>query len=94
MNFEKMVAYRNEKNLFPRRLGIVVQEIAPGYGRVTKIVTAEDVNPLGAPHGGLYFTLADTACGSAAATHGYASVTLSSNYNFFRSAAVGDVLTA
>ena len=38
--------------------------------------------------------MADTACGSAAASLGFRAVTLNANYNYFRSARVGDHLTA
>ena len=94
MDYQKMVEVRNERNLFVKKLGIVLEEIGPGYARVSKTVEAEDANPLGVPHGGLYFTMADNACGSAMASHGYAAVTLNASYQFFRSARVGDHLIA
>ena len=94
MDFQKMIQYRNERNLFTKKLGIVLEELGPGYARVTKTVEAEDANPIGVPHGGLYFTMADNACGSAMASHGYAAVTLNASYQFFRSARVGDHLIA
>ena len=71
-----------------------MEEIGPGYARVTKTVIPEDANPLGVPHGGVYFTMADTACGSAMASYGYKAVTMNASYNFFRSANMGDLLTA
>ncbi len=94
MDLMKLAESRNRKNAFCRRLGICIQEIAPGRAVVTKTVTEEDVNPLGIPHGGLYFTMADTACGTAMATHGYAAVTVDASYHFLKSAAVGDTLRA
>ncbi len=95
MNFQKMLEFRNANNPAVTRLGIFVRELSPGYARVTKTVEAEDMNPLGVPHGGIYFSMADTACGSAvAATYGRMAVTMSANYNFFRSGALGDTLTA
>ena len=94
MDFQKMMDYRNTHNPFCQRLGIYGEELRPGYARVAKTVAQEDTNPLGVPHGGLYFTRADTACGFAMATHGYAAVTVDANYQFLRSAKVGDRLTA
>ena len=94
MDLMKLAENRNRKNAFCRRLGIRITEIAPGRAVVTKTVTEEDVNPLGIPHGGLYFTMADTACGTAMATHGYAAVTMDANYHFLKSGAVGDTLRA
>ena len=89
-----MADCRNSHNPYVQRQGIFVEEIGPGYARVTKTVVPEDANPLGVPHGGVYFTMADTACGSAMASYGYKAVTMNAGYNFFRSANVGDRLTA
>ena len=94
MNYQMMAEYRNSHNPYVQRQGIFVEEIGPGYARVTKTVVPEDANPLGVPHGGVYFTMADTACGSAMASYGYKAVTMNAGYNFFRSANVGDRLTA
>ena len=94
MNYQKMVDYRNSHNPYVQRQGIFVEEIGPGYARVTKTVVPEDANPMGIPHGGVYFTMADTACGSAMASFGYKAVTMNASYNFFRGANVGDCLTA
>lgn len=94
MDFQKITEYRNAHNPAVTRLGIFVQEVGPGYARVTKTVGPEDLNPLNVPHGGIYFSMADTACGSAMASHGHMAVTMNANYNFFRSANLGDTLTA
>ena len=94
MNYQQMADYRNSHNPYVQRQGIFVEEIGPGYARVTKTVVPEDANPLGVPHGGVYFTMADTACGSAMASYGYKAVTMNAGYNFFRSANIGDRLTA
>ena len=94
MDFQKMVEYRNARNRFTNRLHVVLEEIAPGYARTTKTVEPEDLNPVEVPHGGVYFTMADYACGSAAASRGYMAVTVNASYSFLRSAKVGDHLTA
>ena len=94
MDLKELAKSRNAKNVFCNRLGIQIQDIAPGRAVVVKTVGPEDVNPLGIPHGGVYFSMADTACGTAMATHGYAAVTMDANYHFLKSAAVGDTLTA
>lgn len=94
MDFEKIVEYRNKRNRFARRLGITVESISPGSARVVKTIEEDDLNPLGRAHGGVYFTMADSAAGSAMVAKGYAAVTMNASYNFFRSAVVGDVVTA
>lgn len=94
MDYEKIRAYRNRHNPFAQRLGICLEELRPGYARVTKRIDQEDLNPLEVPHGGVYFSMADHACGSAMACTGYMAVTVNASYNFHRSAKLGDVLTA
>lgn len=94
MDAEKIMEFRNRRNRFCQRLGIALTELAPGYAKVVKTVTEEDLNPIGFAHGGLYFTMADNAAGSALAAYGSQAVTLNAQYNFFRAASVGDTLTA
>ena len=94
MDREQLRAFRNEKNSFGKRLGIYVEELRPGYARVVKTVTEEDLNPVRLPHGGVYFTMADTACGSAMVAYGTMAVTVNCSFSFLKSAKVGDRLTA
>lgn len=94
MDFQKLVAYRNTHNPYAARMGIVVEEIGLGCARVTKTIGADDLNPVGVAHGGCYFSMADAACGSALASHGFLSVTAGAEYHFFRSADLGDTITA
>jgi len=94
MDYQKLLEYRNRSNHFCRNLGIQMVEIRPGYARAEKVVNEDDLNPLDFAHGGLYYTMADNAAGSAAAAHGVLMVTSSGNYNYFRSAQAGDRLTA
>lgn len=94
MDFEKLKEFRNTHNPFCQRLGVRVEEIGPGYSRITKLVTQEDLNPAGLAHGGLYFTMADTASGAACASHGYYGVTVNANYNYLKSGKPGETLIA
>ncbi|MBE6963003.1 MAG: PaaI family thioesterase [Ruminococcaceae bacterium] len=94
MDFEKLKAFRQNCSRFTERMGITVEEIRPGYSRVSKSIGEDDLNPIGRAHGGVYFTLADHAAGTAMATCGYLAVTVNATYNYFRSANPGDQLTA
>lgn len=94
MDYQKLKDTRNSTNPYAKRLGMWVEEIREGYARVTKTVGADDLNPVNVPHGGVYFSMADTASGSAMASHGYYAVTVNVSYNFLRSGHVGDVFTA
>ncbi len=94
MDYEKIRIYRNTSNPYTQSQGIYLEELRPGYAKVVKTVRPEDLNPLKVPHGGVYFTMADNACGSAMAAYGYMAVTLNASYNFLKSARLGDTLTA
>ena len=94
MDYEQIRTFRNEHNRFGKRLGIYVEELGPGYARAVKTVEEEDLNPLLVPHGGVYFALADTACGSAMAAYGTMAVTVNCSFSFLKSARAGDRLTA
>ena len=94
MDCEQLRVFRNTKNPYGSRLGIYVEELRPGYARAVKTVTEEDLNPVGVPHGGVYFSLADTACGSAMVAYGFVCVTIDSSFYFLKSAKPGDLLTA
>lgn len=94
MDLKKLAEFRNANNPFASLLGIRVEEIGQGTARVTLHLEDRHLNPVGVPHGGVYFSMADTACGSAMASHGYYAVTVSTSYEFLRSGRPGDTLTA
>ncbi len=94
MDMQKILEYRNARNRFCQRIGITVTELSPGYAKVVKAVTEDDLNPVDVAHGGLFFSMADNAAGSAMAAYGTRAVTLNAQYNFMRPARTGDTLTA
>ena len=94
MDLQKIMEFRNRSNPYALRMGIRVSEIGASWAKTEMTVTPEDLNPVAVPHGGVYFSLADIACGCAVATQGYAAVTLNCSFSFLRSAKVGDVVTA
>lgn len=94
MDFERLKHYRNESNAFARKLGIKVEEIAPGYARAVKTILADELNPAQTAHGGVYFTLADVVSGAASSSHGFTSATVSADYHYLHSCHAGDTLTA
>ena len=94
MDLKKILDSRNANNPYAALLGIRVEEIGPGTARAVMTLEPRHLNPVGVPHGGVYFSLADTACGSAMASHGYYAVTISTSYEFLRSGRPGDTLSA
>ena len=92
MELQKIKKFRNTRSSYCVKNGIQLEELELGYAKVTKTVTADDLNPLMYAHGGVYFAVADTACGSAVISHGQMVVTVSGSYNYFRSAKEGDTI--
>ena len=75
-------------------LGIDLIEIRPGYARMTMKVRPDMVNGHDICHGGLIFTLADTAFAYACNSGNKTTVAQSCVITFLSAARTGDVLTA
>jgi acyl-CoA thioesterase len=75
-------------------LEIVLDEIRPGYARMSLHVTEDMVNGHGMCHGGLIFTLADSAFAYSCNSHNHNAVASGCAIDFLAPAHVGDVLTA
>lgn len=88
------VRRRSLKNGFALECGVEMTEVEDERAVMEMTITEKHLNPLGRIHGGVYFTLADCACGIACCTDGRVYVTQSSGFNFLRSGTQGDVLRA
>ncbi len=84
MDQKKFVNYMNSFLGYNRRNGVTLVEIGDGRSVVEVKLTRDSMNPQGTAHGGLIFSLADTAGGCACLTHGRGAVTLSGNVNYVR----------
>ncbi len=74
--------------------GIVLVDAAPGDVTVEMTVTKEHVNGFDICHGGVLFTLADTAFALCCNSHGPQTVAAGADITFCKPAAVGETLTA
>ncbi|MDF1735432.1 MAG: hydroxyphenylacetyl-CoA thioesterase PaaI [Minwuia sp.] len=77
-----------------RRLGIHVVEVAPGRAVLRMVVRREMLNGHDMGHGGMTFTLADTAFAYACNSHNQSAVAQTAQVTFLRPTRAGDVLTA
>lgn len=77
-----------------RELGIRLDDIRPGYARMSMTVDAWMLQGQAVCHGGLMFALADSAMAFASNSHNEAHTALNCNIDFLRPAVAGDVLTA
>ena len=77
-----------------RMLGIKLAGYGPGWARTTMTVRDDMVNGHGICHGGLIFSLADTAFACACNSWGPVTVAAGGDIVFIAPARTGDVLTA
>lgn len=90
----KVVAHMMEHDLFSQWLGIEVLEVKEGYSKIKMTVRKEMINGFGIVHGGIAFSLADSAFAFACNNRNNLSVALDTSINFTKPVNVGDVLTA
>lgn len=91
---ERVVEGMVASDAFSRWLGIEVIAVAPKRSTCRMRVREEMVNGLGVTHGGIVFSLADSAFAFACNTHGRVTVSIENSITYPAPIAVGDVLTA
>ena len=91
---ERVVRGMLGKDQFSRWLGIEAVEIAPRRSVVRMTVRSEMVNGFGVAHGGIAYSLADSALAFACNTHGAVTVAIENSIGYPEKVEVGDVLTA
>lgn len=79
---------------FSQWMGIEVEESEPGYCKLSMKIRDEMTNGFGVCHGGITFSLADSALAFASNSRGSISLALENNINFTRKVSVEDILTA
>jgi acyl-CoA thioesterase len=94
MNAESVVAHMMEHDRFSQWLGITVIEVKEGYSRIGMTLREEMLNGFGIIHGGIAFSLADSAFAFACNNRNNLSVALDTTMNFTKQLKPGDVLTA
>ncbi|MEO6707215.1 MAG: hydroxyphenylacetyl-CoA thioesterase PaaI [Ginsengibacter sp.] len=83
-----------EKDLFSKWLGIKVLEIEEGYCKIKMIVRNEMLNGFGIIHGGVLFSLADSAFAFACNNRNNLSLALDTSINFIKPVVVNETLIA
>ena len=91
---QSVVDHMMENDLFSQWLGITVIEIKEGYSKLQMTVRKEMINGFGIVHGGIAFSLGDSAFAFACNNRNVLSVALDTAINFIKPVHVGDVLTA
>lgn len=91
---QEAVDHLLKNDLFSAWLGIEVIEIKEGYSKIKMIIRREMINGFGIVHGGITFSLADSAFAFACNNRNNLSVALDTSINFIKPVHVGEVIVA
>lgn len=91
---KEVVNHMMEHDLFSQWLGIEVLEVKEGFSKIKMTVRAEMINGFGIVHGGIAFSLADSAFAFACNNRNVLSVALDTSINFIKPVHVNDILIA
>jgi acyl-CoA thioesterase len=91
---KKVVDQMIRDDAFSRWLGISVLETREGYSRISMTLRDDMLNGFGVIHGGVAFSLADSAFAFACNSRNNLSVALDTSITFTKATMPGDTLTA
>jgi acyl-CoA thioesterase len=91
---KKVVDHMMVHDRFSQWLGIEVLQVLEGYCKLQMTIREEMVNGFGIAHGGISFSLADSALAFACNNRNNLSVALDVTITFTKAVNVGDILTA
>lgn len=90
----KIVSHMMQNDAFSRWMNIEVIAVDKGYCKVSCTVREEMLNGFRVAHGGIPFSLADSALAFSAATYGRVALAVDNSISFTRKTQAGDRLTA
>ncbi len=91
---KKVVEKMMQTDQFSKWLGIEILEIKDGYSKLTMIVRKEMINGFGTAHGGIAFSLADSAFAFACNSDGKMTVALDVSISYPKAVKENDILFA
>ena len=91
---QSVVSHMMENDFFSQWMGVEVLEVKEGYSRIKMSIRKEMVNGFGIVHGGIPFSLADSAFAFACNNRNNLSVALDVNIVFTKAVNIGDELIA
>ena len=91
---EKIPVKMLSQDAFSSWLGIEILEVEKGKCKVAMTIRKEMLNSMNKAHGGISYSLAETAFGFAANTHGKFAVSIETSINHIEALNEGDYLTA
>lgn len=91
---EKIVSEMMANDSFSHWLGITVLEVKEGFAKISLKVRDDMLNGHHIAHGGISFSLADSAFAFASNTHGQKAVSIETSINHIKPVMEGDELVA
>lgn len=83
-----------EKDFFSQWLGVERMEEREGYCRLRMIIRPEMCNGFGIAHGGISYSLADSALAFASNSHGQHAVSIETSISHIKPIKKGDIIIA
>jgi acyl-CoA thioesterase len=93
-NANKIVKTMYKGDAFSKWLGIEIVLVGEGLCELKLIVREEMTNGFGIAHGGITYSLADSALAFASNSHGRKSVSVETSISHTKQCVVGDVISA
>jgi acyl-CoA thioesterase len=90
----RIVAHMMKHDEFSRWMGVEILDIGEGYCKITCNIKKEMLNGFGVTHGGIAFSLADSALAFSAATYGRISLAIDNSISFTQKTGEGNQLVA
>ena len=90
----KIVNKMYDQDLFSQWLGIEIVDVSEGYCQLKMKVRKEMLNGFHIAHGGIAYSLADSALAFASNSHGRKSLSVETSISHMVSIKAGDMLTA
>ncbi len=91
---EKVVSKMYEADWFSQWLGIECVKVEQGYCVLRMAIRKEMLNGFGIAHGGITYSLADSALAFASNSHGRMSISIETSISHTVSLKEGDIITA
>ena len=91
---EKVVQHMMENDAFSQWLGINIESVKPGYCKLSLSIREEMTNGFKVSHGGIAYSLADSALAFASNSYGRIALAIENNITYTSKVETGDRLTA
>lgn len=93
-DYRKIVEKLLSNDPFSKWMEIEIINVKEGFCKIRCIIREEMINGFNVAHGGIIYSLADTALAFSAATGGAVALALDNSISYTKKAKLGDTLTA